>query len=255
MLKSLLLCFTLVSLSSSKKREREQKDGEGDPLCENGLVNNEACCLASCGSCGGDGCSQRPGGSENCCHGSITRQGDSCHDFDAPCVIGPPPRRRIINMRGQNTFEDGYVTVNGSLKNTSLCFKVDIYNYVKNDNVKIGEGFDCLYPTGSDDCGIELWSDTTFKFNNGDSITLHGGRTSVLALKHSNMQGPYKDFTHETAAMPHPYASMSGTGKYDGVDGEARLAGLVNMTNFNPANPAGPNNYIYFDCVFTVDID
>lgn len=247
MLKILLLCVSLISLSTSHT---------SDPYCKNGLIKNQACCLESCGTCGGDGCSARPGGTDGCCTTMIAKKGYSCDDFNAPCLIGSPAkRRRIIQMRGQSTFEDGYVTVKGMLKNTSLCFKVDIYNYIKNDNVKIGYGFDCLYPTGDDECGIELWSDTTFKFYDDSTLVLHGGRTSVLKLKHLDMEGPYKDFTHETAAMPHRYASMSGSGKYAGVNGQARLAGLVNMTKFNPANPAGPTNYIYFDCVFTVDIE
>ncbi|CAN0575447.1 unnamed protein product, partial [Laminaria digitata] len=41
-------------------------------LCSNGLsgvqaANNPVCCEADCGTCGGSGCSGRPGGAVRCC--------------------------------------------------------------------------------------------------------------------------------------------------------------------------------------------
>ncbi|CAN0383357.1 unnamed protein product [Ectocarpus sp. 13 AM-2016] len=40
--------------------------------CSNGVYgiespNGKACCALTCGSCGGVGCSRRPGGSYDCC--------------------------------------------------------------------------------------------------------------------------------------------------------------------------------------------
>ncbi len=62
-----------------------------DPLCELGLIFDDICCSASCGTCGGTGCGSRDGGAANCCGGTITASGLSCDVFDAPCVITPPP--------------------------------------------------------------------------------------------------------------------------------------------------------------------
>ena len=44
------------------------------------------CCAASCGSCGGSGCSSRPGGASKCCTGQMTRP---CNDvYDTACYHG-----------------------------------------------------------------------------------------------------------------------------------------------------------------------
>ena len=48
-----------------------------------------ACCPASCGTCGGQGCSKRPGGKDNCCGHIIAEAGKSCEDNDVPCVFDP----------------------------------------------------------------------------------------------------------------------------------------------------------------------
>lgn len=46
------------------------------------------CCPASCGKCGGRGCSNRPGGREKCCSNTIKRSNRFCK------FVGPPCRRR-----------------------------------------------------------------------------------------------------------------------------------------------------------------
>ena len=57
-----------------------------DPMCARGILSGRACCSNSCGTCGGTGCSQRPGGASQCCSGSITSAGRSCADFPPPCL-------------------------------------------------------------------------------------------------------------------------------------------------------------------------
>ena len=46
-----------------------------DPNCDGGLLESSGvgtpCCAASCGTCGGSGCSSRPGGADACCGGNI----------------------------------------------------------------------------------------------------------------------------------------------------------------------------------------
>jgi hypothetical protein len=73
----------------------EQWAGEGrledllrpDPSCARGLASGRACCAASCGTCGGTGCSQRPGGAAACCSGSITTAARSCAAYPPPCTL------------------------------------------------------------------------------------------------------------------------------------------------------------------------
>lgn len=39
--------------------------------CQDGLRDGKYCCAMECGTCGGAGCGDRPGGSANCCDGSF----------------------------------------------------------------------------------------------------------------------------------------------------------------------------------------
>ena len=50
--------------------------------------DGQTCCKASCGACGGSGCSQRPGGTE-CCAGQAQTLG-SCEGSAAPCRMNAP---------------------------------------------------------------------------------------------------------------------------------------------------------------------
>jgi len=60
---------------------------KADPTCENGILKGDVCCLSSCGTCGGTGCSQREGGSSGCCGGVITSSTRYCDEYEAPCII------------------------------------------------------------------------------------------------------------------------------------------------------------------------
>ena len=67
-----------------------------DPLCRNGIAGlfgvAAACCAASCGTCGGSGCSRRPGGGDNCCGGSINAANRNCDLVNPPCIIQRDPQ-------------------------------------------------------------------------------------------------------------------------------------------------------------------
>jgi hypothetical protein len=56
-------------------------------LCASGVRGGNICCAASCGKCGGSGCSGRPGGASKCCAGSIRDAQRSCAEFEPPCLI------------------------------------------------------------------------------------------------------------------------------------------------------------------------
>jgi hypothetical protein len=58
-----------------------------DPTCQYGIAAGSICCAASCGTCGGTGCSQLPGGAASCCMGIIAESGRSCNDYPAPCIL------------------------------------------------------------------------------------------------------------------------------------------------------------------------
>ncbi|CAN0512492.1 unnamed protein product, partial [Laminaria digitata] len=61
------------------------------PVCSNdvpGVDANGVCCEAQCETCGGRGCSQRPGGSSGCCSSVIQDSGIFCSDTnEAPCIM------------------------------------------------------------------------------------------------------------------------------------------------------------------------
>jgi hypothetical protein len=58
-----------------------------DPSCSKGILSGSACCAKECGRCGGPSCGTLPGGSANCCTGSIVGHKDSCDNYDPPCVF------------------------------------------------------------------------------------------------------------------------------------------------------------------------
>lgn len=68
-----------------------------DPTCTHGIRSNNVCCMASCGICGGTGCSLRVGGANGCCGANILKTNHSCQESVAPCVIPPEPREIVID--------------------------------------------------------------------------------------------------------------------------------------------------------------
>lgn len=60
---------------------------QNDPMCQNGFIRGNTCCLKSCGGCGGSGCSLLNGGAEGCCVTNIQNANYTCKLSPAPCVI------------------------------------------------------------------------------------------------------------------------------------------------------------------------
>lgn len=60
-----------------------------DPSCSYGVLSSDkkVCCAASCGACGGAGCSQLPGGADACCTSKISAANEPCAKNAAPCVM------------------------------------------------------------------------------------------------------------------------------------------------------------------------
>lgn len=66
--------------------------------CLAGLVHptHRVCCNASCGACGGRGCSKRPGGPRLCCMPAIMRDGRPCQSAqDVGCTLEADPPANI----------------------------------------------------------------------------------------------------------------------------------------------------------------
>jgi hypothetical protein len=66
-----------------------------DPKCVSGVRGTTddglvVCCDKACGTCGGEGCSERPGGANNCCASFIEADGESCLSNMPPCVFTDP---------------------------------------------------------------------------------------------------------------------------------------------------------------------
>merc|ERR1719162_53921 len=61
--------------------------------CINGLMDGRACCPASCVTCGGPGCGERPGGASACCNQMIVGEDRPCaNSADTQCMVpGNPP--------------------------------------------------------------------------------------------------------------------------------------------------------------------
>jgi hypothetical protein len=60
---------------------------ENKDVCPSGVFNKSVCCLSICGTCGGNQCGSRPGGSSNCCTTQILASNRHCENFDPPCIL------------------------------------------------------------------------------------------------------------------------------------------------------------------------
>lgn len=107
-LKARTMARILRSKSSDKRRSRRatscgDDSGESrsssstsssnsssvDPCICDGVFNGATCCSATCGTCGGSGCSSRGDDGEECCTSSIVASGVLCSETGgkAPCVV------------------------------------------------------------------------------------------------------------------------------------------------------------------------
>jgi len=73
--------------SQQAVQQAVQQAAQQAAMCSSGISNAKGtvCCAKSCGSCGGSGCSKRPGGPDKCCSQKFTRQ---CKDgSDTACTM------------------------------------------------------------------------------------------------------------------------------------------------------------------------
>ena len=72
-----------------------------DPNCSTGLLDADGtnCCAASCGKCGGSGCSG------DCCSGTVQAAARSCASHAPPCVMDPT-RELACELNGELLGDD-----------------------------------------------------------------------------------------------------------------------------------------------------
>jgi len=71
-----------------------QHDARADNLCTTGLKKGRFCCGNSCGTCGGRGCQNRPGGERACCLSDIRASGRKCNGRNMQNCLLPKKNRR-----------------------------------------------------------------------------------------------------------------------------------------------------------------
>lgn len=69
------------------QRYKNQSIGNIEETCASGVASGSVCCSSGCGTCGGTGCSERPGGGPACCSGHIVSINRLCSQYGPPCVL------------------------------------------------------------------------------------------------------------------------------------------------------------------------
>jgi hypothetical protein len=128
------------------------------------------------------------------------------------------------------------------------CFDVNMQNPANGE--VIGTATDCL-DLGSiemigDDGGMLLSNTTFFNFEDGTIVSL--SRTAAQPVSDPLPSSGSTHITGEIGGGDNILADM-GTGKYQGVKGNTRLSGAVDMSAFT-----GPGSPITFDCIFVIQL-
>jgi hypothetical protein len=80
-------------------------NGANSGSCKYGIADGAACCALTCGTCGGTGCEQRPGGEASCCYHGIAAD-------DAVTAAGTPvPMCRDNNGRGPCKIDEDFFVI------------------------------------------------------------------------------------------------------------------------------------------------
>ncbi len=128
------------------------------------------------------------------------------------------------------------------------CFDVSLLDPA-NGKV-IGNGTDCLDLNSiemiGDDGGMQLSNTTFFKFDEGTIVSI--SLTTAQPVSDPLPTSGPTHITGEISSGDNVLADM-GTGKYEGVKGNTRLSGSVDMSKFT-----GPGSQITFDCIFVITL-
>eukprot|EP00752_Nemacystus_decipiens_P004880 g4440.t1 len=99
--------------------------------CDNGLIGvsqGDICCEASCGTCGGVGCSGRGNGQDSCCTKNIAANGETCSvKGAAPCImdgdVAPTPAPVMEPTTGFSCSGDAGILKGDVCCEESCCTK------------------------------------------------------------------------------------------------------------------------------------
>jgi len=126
------------------------------------------------------------------------------------------------------------------------CFDVNLLDPA-NGNV-IGKGTDCLDLNSiemiGDDGGMLVSNTTFFKFDDGTIVSL--SRTVIQPVSDPLPASGPTHITGEISCGENILAEM-GTGKYQGVKGNTRLSGAVDMSKMG-------EGVVTFDCIFVINL-
>ena len=126
------------------------------------------------------------------------------------------------------------------------CFDVNLLDPA-NGNV-IGKGTDCLDFNSiemiGDDGGMLVSNTTFFKFDDGTIVSL--SRTVIQPVSDPLPASGPTHITGEISSGENILPEM-GTGKYQGVKGNTRLSGAVDMSKMG-------EGVVTFDCIFVINL-
>ena len=128
------------------------------------------------------------------------------------------------------------------------CFDVSLQNPANGE--VIGTATDCLDLASieliGDDGGMLVSNTTFFNFDDGTIVSL--SRTAAQPVSDPLPSSGSTHITGEIGSEDNILAAM-GTGKYQGMKGNTRLSGAVDMSAFT-----GPGSPITFDCIFVISL-
>jgi len=126
------------------------------------------------------------------------------------------------------------------------CFDVNLLDPATGK--VIGKGTDCLDLSSiemiGDDGGMLISNTTFFKFDDGTIVSL--SRTAVQPVSDPLPASGPTHITGEISSGDNILPEM-GTGKYQGVKGNTRLSGSVDMSKMG-------EGVVTFDCIFVINL-
>mmetsp|Transcript_19226 Transcript_19226/g.27035 ORF Transcript_19226/g.27035 Transcript_19226/m.27035 type:complete len:457 (-) Transcript_19226:69-1439(-) len=91
--------------------------------------DGNTCCSNSCGTCGGFGCDQRPGGKSSCCISEIISANESCSTNDPPCLKSTTSTTTTTSSSVKRDVEMGIFTSSPTPQQREDELGIDLWDY------------------------------------------------------------------------------------------------------------------------------
>jgi hypothetical protein len=129
--------------------------------CLHGITHagTGVCCASMCGTCGGSGCGQRPGGGGDCCTGGITTANVACSETHGigPCVMDGD--HFVVEWVNYPIWCGGAMNCNSGPATTPSTFQLILYPTgeikLQYQNVIQASVLDQFNPAGRISIGVE----------------------------------------------------------------------------------------------------